>query len=90
MQYYLLMTSLICVPWMLIFKPLILWMRMPAHKPAAPVHNDLDENLVSEEGENEDVAPRLSESSKSETGSGSAHEEHDISEIAVNKIIETI
>ncbi len=34
LQYYLLMTSLICVPWMLIFKPLILWFKMPA----APVH----------------------------------------------------
>jgi V-type H+-transporting ATPase subunit a len=34
LQYYFLMAALVCVPWMLIFKPLIIWANMPS----APAH----------------------------------------------------
>lgn len=53
-QYYLLMLSLICVPWMLIFKPLLLWMKMPKHAEHSDSHQEpqeLDENLVAEDNE---------------------------------------
>lgn len=45
LQYNLLIISLICVPWMLIFKPLILWCRMP-HAPAhEKEHHDVEDSL---------------------------------------------
>ena len=39
MQFTLLTIAVICVPWMLIFKPLILWSRMPSQPSKAPVHS---------------------------------------------------
>lgn len=53
LQYNLLMISLICVPWMLLFKPFLLWMKMPKHSEHHQEPNELDENLVNEDNEDE-------------------------------------
>ncbi len=42
LQYNLLMLSLICVPWMLLFKPFLLWMKMPKHPEHHQEPNELD------------------------------------------------
>ena len=39
MQYYLLMTAVACVPWMLLIKPILLWMKMPASPARVSVHS---------------------------------------------------
>lgn len=83
LQYNLLMLSLICVPWMLIFKPLIIWCRMPR---AAPHEHDLGHSLHDQLNDEAD-RPQAKQAPKPHPG---GHDEHDISEIAVHQIIETI
>lgn len=76
--------SLICVPWMLIFKPLILWCRMPKSH----------QNKAHEVDKVEELASNLEMLNKKAfeepSNDHDNHEEHDISEIAVHQIIETI
>lgn len=94
LQYVLLVISLICVPMMLIPKPLIIWLQTPKKETpkyhAPHVHSDIiDEdgtlNQKLNVGSDDDVvvAPHHG-------AAHAAHEEHDISEIAVHQIIETI
>lgn len=90
LQYYLLITALLCVPWMLIFKPLILWCKMPA----APAHEkhekyDIDEHLSENQVSHKLIAKEEKTDVEEHNNHGN-HEEHDISEIAVHQIIETI
>ena len=101
LQFWLLVFSLICVPWMLIPKPLILGIQAsmknkPKRKSVVQRRHshseeDLGQKLNEEFNDNEDMienTPRGSErESKKEEG---GDHEHDISEIAVHQIIETI
>ena len=48
MQYNLLMVSLICVPWMLLIKPVLLWMKMPASPARVSVHSHHHSDLEDE------------------------------------------
>ena len=41
--------SLICVPWMLIFNPLVLWMRMPSHHKPYHARAHINEEYSSDE-----------------------------------------
>ena len=113
------MLSLICVPWMLIPKPLIIWFQMSFGKNAhssTHANNQITENNLAEElrdsfneGEEAEMQgeggaggatnqnlniskdKHTRESSDQKAQKGAAHEEeHDISEIAVHQIIETI
>lgn len=88
MQFNLLMIALICVPWMLLVKPILLWMKMPKHPEESPyTPNELDEHLVNEDNE-EDLPPAKAPPAPAASHSHDEHE--DISEIAVHQIIETI
>jgi len=69
---------------MLIFKPLILWWRMP--KVVVHEKEVIDENI--EEPLNEDKKPVEKTPVRSKEQHGDEHD--DISEIAVHQIIETI
>ena len=39
LQFWLLMIAVICVPWMLLIKPFIIWTRMPSHSTRVPAHS---------------------------------------------------
>lgn len=83
------MGSLICVPWMLIFKPLIIWWRMPSSKVE---RNSFDDGSLHDElhGHNQDKLQKIVDKTNDHSKQHANHEEHDISQIAVHQIIETI
>ena len=49
MQFWLLMIAVICVPWMLIFKPIILWTKMPSHPKKVPAHSNEEDHYEGDE-----------------------------------------
>lgn len=87
------MLYLICIPWMLIPKPLILWLTSPSHKSEAhqQEHNGGYDEV---DGSLRDSLHQVKEMNELKTRASSlkklGDEEHDISEIAVHQIIETI
>ena len=94
------MIAVLCVPWMLLIKPILLWCKMPASPARVSVHSH---HSGSEEEENEEgldtplnmddeleEAKVTPDKNHGHAQGGAHHEEHDISEIAVHQIIETI
>lgn len=73
LQYNLLILALICVPWMLIFKPIIIWARMPS----SPAHEKRDvEDSLNEHLEDEDRSPVKHAGKEAEKAKG-GHGGHD-------------
>jgi V-type H+-transporting ATPase subunit a len=85
---------------MLMIKPILLWWKMPASSARVSVHSHHSGSEEEDNGEGLDAPlnmdDELEEAKASphkdhgHTQGGGAHEEHDISEIAVHQIIETI
>lgn len=77
------MIAVICVPWMLIFKPLILWSRMPSQPSRAPAHSHSshsDEDNGQELETPLHMEDELEEVKEDHTPAKGGHdEEHDIS-----------
>ena len=57
LQFNLLIISVICVPWMLIFKPTILWFQMPSKSGRRSSHHLSEDDMIEDlkQGLNEEV-----------------------------------
>ncbi|KAJ1557664.1 H(+)-transporting V0 sector ATPase subunit a, partial [Nowakowskiella sp. JEL0078] len=84
-QLFLLFAAVVCVPWMLIGKPYLVWKESHAHKDSLPSVRGGYQRLEVVGGEYEDMDDDLGEAHEE-----IAEEHHDFSEVIVHQVLHTI